>query len=447
MRKAAELRAKVAALSSELKFWRDVSEAGGDWEKHYSQIRRIGTPLDVATARLQTDIEAAATEGAILAKARRLERLIIDLHSVWEFFRVKLLLRATDPFKTSLLMADEFAWACYRPALDKIDELRKEPPLTFFKTETSPYAIPRGRSYVGEIDNAHMQNSDSTAMLKALPVPVIGIPWFQSRHLPDLLIVAHETGHHVEELGLKEDLEAAVRDLNLPPGHKDAWLSWRGEVFADVYGTLTAGPAFPTALFDFLAVAKASIAAESRSASVWGDYPTSYLRMLVCLSVLRLRFKADADAIEQSWRMTFPNHAMQAWEGDCETIGKAIVERRYCNDAFALTDLGAFSKINQEHAFLASEAARRQEQVNAIDVRELVSAAAFAFSADPEAFDKPKNGSSPQERIAAQIAKSRTAGARSGARDRGPQIVIDAKPRDAATGDQIYDQLVRGLGV
>lgn len=439
-RKTAELESKIASIGAELKFWCDESEAGCPWEKHHSQIRRVALTIETAAGKVAEELKKSVDENTVLDNARRLEQLTIDLHSLWEFYRGKLLMRATDPFRRHLVMADELAWACYEPALDRIDSLRKEPPLTFFNTATSPYMLPRDQSYRAFVDASRLRNEDALKLLKALPIPVIGIPWFQSSHLPDVLIVAHEVGHHVEELGLTTDLETAIAGANVAAGHAEAWKKWGGEVFADVYATLALGPGFTTALADFLATGRASIETEARRAPHWGDYPTAWMRMLISVFVLRRTFKAEADDIETKWRTAFGDHAMTAWEGDCAEIATAIVDHGYLGGELGLSDLACFTEIQQEHAVTAKENALRGAAIGSIDVRALVAGAALAFAEKPERFDKPVAGKSPQTRIAEQIVASRTAGTRAGAGrgDRGPTVVGNTKDRDAALGENLF---------
>ena len=83
----------------------------------------------------------------------------------------------------------------------------------------------------------------SRALAQRLPVPVVGVPWFQLYHLPDALVIGHEVGHLVErDTGLtatiQELVERAVTEARMDPGCVAAWRGWAAEAFADVYGTL-----------------------------------------------------------------------------------------------------------------------------------------------------------------------------------------------------------------
>ncbi|HEX7680027.1 MAG TPA: hypothetical protein VF713_17995, partial [Thermoanaerobaculia bacterium] len=345
LHKSEELQAKIGSIGVELAFWCKESAATRPWEKHHSQIIRLASQIDTAAARLSASLKAATDAGTVLNEARKLERMVIDLHAVWEFFRAKFVIRGVAELSSHLIVADEFAWACYKPALERIDPLHREPPLTFFQSDSSPFALSRNHAFASAI-NERLRSDDAIAMLKSLPIPVIAVPWFQSRHLPDLLIVAHEVGHHVEDLGLTADLLAAL--VNVP--HKEAWKSWAGEVFADVFATLVCGPGFTTALIDFLASSPATIEAETRTS---GDYPTAYLRILVSVATLRCcNFAEEAKELEKVWRDTYPAHAMRSYEADCGIVAKAILDRSYLG--FKLPEVIAFDSDNQTRAVAAA---------------------------------------------------------------------------------------------
>jgi hypothetical protein len=74
----------------------------------------------------------------------------------------------------------------------------KTPPLVFLSGEFSPFLHARQSPFdVEEVADA----PDSLGFLQiisALPVPVIGLPWYQLTHLADAVLVAHEIGHDVE---------------------------------------------------------------------------------------------------------------------------------------------------------------------------------------------------------------------------------------------------------
>ena len=67
----------------------------------------------------------------------------------------------------------------------------------FLNGGISPFAISRGKAFQAEevIGQAFPEDRRLRMYLRQIPVSVIGVPWFQVCHLPDILVLAHETGH------------------------------------------------------------------------------------------------------------------------------------------------------------------------------------------------------------------------------------------------------------
>jgi hypothetical protein len=422
-RKQAELEAKRRALTIELQFWRDESEERRPMEKHHSQIRRIATRFESALATLQEEIADAVRDHTLLDQALTLETLIIDLHRVWDFFRSKLLPRTTGaPFHEFLDVADDLAWAFYEPAINaaRVPDL-KQPPLTFFHDATSPAALARNYSYRSFVGPEQFSNVDAEEILKSLPVPVIGLPWFQTGHLPDILVIAHEVGHHVEDdLQLTQTLRNVVTAA-APAEHQEAWLAWAGELFADVYATIAAGPPFTRSLAAFLSSGSAAVAAETQSSGAWSSYPTSYLRMLARIAVLEAdeTLAAAAQEIENDWRTENPAHSLESWEQECRKVAKAVAAGPYPigGRELALRDVISFSGDSYTRACADRDNVRRSRDAASADVRELAGAAALLFHESPAVYGTPDAyGTTPRDRLMSRIHAIRRMGVRASAR-------------------------------
>ncbi|GLX92794.1 hypothetical protein [Herbidospora sp. NBRC 101105] len=236
-RRRIELHAKIAGLEAELAAWRSMAVRGARLERHHSQITAVTTALQVAvdhlTVKADSDDPWTATE-----------HLLIRTHDVLDYFRAKFALRLADVFADYLTVADELAWECYEPVRTYAPRL-KEPPLVFLDRSAEPFSIARGADYAAEL--TARPPGTLRRVVERLPVPLVGVPWFHLRHLPDALVIAHEVGHLVEtDLALTSTLEA------LTAGSGPDWRRWLGEVFADVYATLATGPGYLSALADFL---------------------------------------------------------------------------------------------------------------------------------------------------------------------------------------------------
>jgi hypothetical protein len=262
-RKLIELEQKLSSLDKEFCDWRTQSEARQLLEKHYTQIRRITTEMAGYCGAINQLLgELRKYPGRVLAEYADVEGHIVEVHCIWDFFRGKFLQRCAPYYQGFLYPADEFAWACYEPARRRaVDggvpvEKVKEPPLVYFHLGANLLATGRNRSYAEGIVRGELPKKQFIKVVKPLPIPLIGVPWFQIQHLPETLVIGHEVGHHVQmDFGLFDQLRAllgAALHGVAPESRQRQWRRWLGEIFADVYGNLAAGAAFVGALLDFL---------------------------------------------------------------------------------------------------------------------------------------------------------------------------------------------------
>lgn len=393
-RKRAELRAKLAGLDDEFADWRRVSSLGAPLEKNNSQVRALlealAVPVEKLRNRIEDDTDDLSTTWA------QAERMLLSCHEIWDFFRQKFCLRRVDFFLPYLTLADEFAWACYRPAQmlgtgdHNVDpDHVREPPLAFLTEVSTPYALPRGSSYGREVGSAAPADDTLRRIVDRLPVPVVGVPWFQLRHLPDALLVGHEVGHLVEvdlrlTATLKSLLDEALAAAGASPGHRRMWQGWLGEVFADVYGVLCAGPAFGRALLDFAATGP--IAFRGSPA-----YPPLWLRIrVVAEAMARPGTREYGDDLLAHWRAQY---AGSPDDGDPVLAAQAVaVVAALLNGPYPqFRDRPLTSVLDYPTWYLTAEqtasALLRGSRLSpGIDIRCLLAAASIAFSRAPQRY-------------------------------------------------------------
>ncbi|WNG45287.1 GrpB family protein [Archangium minus] len=459
-RKAIELERKLDSLVSELQKWRDLSEASKPpeepkpFEKHHSQLRRISSQLEGAQDAIRKAIQHHARMGTLLAFCRDLEVCILDLHSVWDFFRAKLALRAVPFYACYLVPADELAWKCYEPARSRAHaasaqaQQLKEPPLVFFDAWSTPYARSRFIPYEEPDENRRRWavKAQHLPLIKSLPIPVIGVPWFQARHLSDTLLLAHEAGHVVEhDFGLTSTLHQLLGTAGVPGERHAAWASWLGEVFADVYGCLSLGPAFVGALMDFLAMDPQDIMAQRPDSSGWGDYPTDFLRILLGLRVLEVMgFQEKADAYRKEWLALYPRHAMgQEFEEDIPRVVDALLTGPIPElGKVSLCDVLCFSAVDQRNA--ASEVTRllRAEKPGSSNVRVLLAAARLAYEKDPGAYV----AGGVEALVLQKIEKDRESGPRNSPTGAGAKEAKALEAADREAGARLFGWLTLRIG-
>ncbi|XXT23815.1 hypothetical protein WME94_19955 [Sorangium sp. So ce429] len=394
-RKAAEMRHKLDSLTREIDDWKARSAAGQPLEKHNTQIHRLAAQLGELAARVGERLSGPPSGAGLLGESRDLERLILDAHRLWEFFRSKLALRDVPRFREHLALADDLAWACYEPARRRArDEDLKEPPLVFYNGCSSPFVLARGTAYEAEaVEGEGIGSGAVRQLLQALPIPVVGVPWFQIEHLSDVLVIGHEVGHTVEDdLHLTGRLHAlldgALAEAGGVPDRQAAWRAWLGEIFADVYGTLACGPAFAGALADFLAGDPGEVTTERRQPRAWGHYPTATLRILLVARALKeLGFGAESDELRDEWATVYPAHAMGAFEPDVPRVIGALLGGPYPElQAARLPDLTAFSREDHAQATEVAGLALARQAIGVGEPRILLAGARLAFARDPAAY-------------------------------------------------------------
>lgn len=327
-RKQIALEQKLDALQAEFQVWLDDTQPGCALEKHNTQVLALTGHLLGLSDQTCDLFQQAKTDHTVLADARNIESLVLGLRRIWEFFRSKLVQRHAPAMRRFLRVADELAWACYKPMLDLCSAEHREPPLVFLNGGLSPYTLSRDQAFLAEdVPGQALTGRTYDPILEHLPIPVIGVPWYQVAHLPDLPVVAHEVGHAVEQDFRLHDL--VLSNLKRSPGagsaRMDHWTAWSKEIFADLWGCLTLGPAYVSSLIDFLAGDQ--LAVQNEIATAQASYPTATLRILLCVEALnQMDFTADSATLGAEWKEQYPHkHAMSQFEVDLCSVVKAVL--------------------------------------------------------------------------------------------------------------------------
>jgi hypothetical protein len=400
-RKEVALEQKIKALDAEFKHWLVVTEENGEFEKHNTQVRTLTGHLSGLWTETQAIFEEAQKEGTVLGEAQNVESLILGLRRIWEFFRSKLVQRRDPEMRPFLQAADELAWACYKPVLDLFPAAdHREPPLVFLNGGLSPYTLSRDQAFLAEqVPGEALSGQTYDPILERLQIPVIGVPWYQVAHLPDLPVVAHETGHAVEQdFGLHElVLKNLKQALGENSTHLECWNAWSKEVFADLWGCLTLGPVYASSLEDFLAADPSVI--EYEIATKLGKYPTVYLRILLCAKALELMgFTQDSAKLEAEWKQQYKNHAMRSFVSDIGPVTEAILGKTLgsglTKSLLEIREL-RFSANDWKWAKLgAEEVGADQPPQTANTIIRWVAAARYLYEQGPDRYAANKHGDS-----------------------------------------------------
>ncbi len=411
VRRQAELQHARESLRTEWEYW-TAEAARSSLQKHQTQIDSVITMLGAGLDAVAADAQAAESER------------ILDLHHVWDFFRVKLALRYIEPIRDFLDAADELAWTAYHPATQAADgpgPVRREPPLVFLDRGAVPFASARGSSYRDLLPRDVRTRAGADAA-RGLPFPVIGVPWYLSGHLPGVLLVAHEVGHHIEDdCALTTALSRRLAAARLPAPRLAAWKLWLGEVFADVVASLTCGVAYPTVLLDALAAAPAGGAGLER-------YPPPRARIRVCLAAIgQAGLPGNEQLAAEGDQLGEPDDA----DGEAQPVVEAILIKPYGKLGkqtlpAVLTSPAVASADAAAGRLLAGLSSSLH------DVRAVLAAAALAFARNPAEYDQRRVG----ERSIAEVLRLRPDGPRLGVADPAAR-----KARDVAAGRALASRL------
>jgi hypothetical protein len=321
-----------------------------------------------------------------------------------------LIQREEDSFLPYLRAADEFVWNCYQPILkivypDIVSSPAKQPPLVFFNGGISPFSLSRGKPFQPEQIAGDILNINPDEYVTKLPIPVVGVPWDQVSHLPAVLVLGHEVGHIVEadfrlEAGVKQMLKNALEQRQADETRTEAWNEWLGEIFADLYGCLAAGPAFAGALIDFIAKGKQAICSEAKIAPGWGRYPTDFLRVRIILKALELMgFDQTPAAVE--YRELWANYSSgmhQAYTDDAPVIVEALLKGKHpVLGNKSIMEIFSFSKDQQEAVGTLVEKFSDTPlntivEIPSKDIRVLFAALRRAFETNPDKYEESKYG-------------------------------------------------------
>lgn len=416
-RRQAELRHARDSLRAEWSYW--IAQAARPatdlhrptFEKHETQINSL---VRMMLASLDALGEYSPSE--------TFER-VLDLHHVWDFFRVKLALRYVEPIREFLGVADELAWAAYRSAMRASEAsggALREPPLVFLDRGAVPFANARGSSY-RDLLPRDVRTRAGVDAASVLPFPVIGVPWYLSGHLPGVLLVAHEVGHHIEDdCALTSSLLGRLAATRIGTPRQEVWRPWLGEVFADVVASLTCGVAYPTVLLDALTAAPVGGAGME-------SYPPSRVRVRVCMATINsVGLPMDPKLVTEGDRLGEPSYADQ----EASEIVTAILTKPYGVLGGQTLPAVLVSPAIAD----AGEAAERLlagASSNVTDVRAVLAAAALAFSRDSEEYDQRHVG----KRATKEVHQLRPAGPRLG----GDATAREA--RDVAAGLSLLSRL------
>ncbi len=187
---------------------------------------------------------------------------------------------ATDTERKALELADKLAYKALKPVIDGglLGDLKDTAVITYFKKASSVRVVPYA------------------------PLALIGIPYTcldPANNARDFLAIPHEIGHyvfwHAKTKNGSVPLNAWLRSqVPTEPAWRFAWLE---EIFADVYGTLIAGPVIAA---DFQELLSDNLDFDEDD----GRHPVAALRPHIYTDTLSKfdSFQIAAYGLEEQWK-------------------------------------------------------------------------------------------------------------------------------------------------
>jgi len=302
-----ELDRRQKGLRTELKAWTERTQSD-PLRRHLSQVARVSETLNGLLSVFENDPKwKNPDDAAVMERGAAWEMLILTAYSAWDVFREKLALRLDHSFRDLLVGCDDLMWECYEPAMSFYSPGKpKQPPLVYLSSTWSPVLRKRDSRFQDEVrvgldaSGEALHHPACLETIQKLPIPLLGLPWFQVAHLPGALLIGHEVGHAVEfDFQLTDVIKEALRNARLTERYE--WIGCAREVFADLYGCLS--------LRKYGACAMLNINVTSRDAAQdpgFGLYPPRALRirLLVC-ALEHLDLPDDAKYVRDLWEATY----------------------------------------------------------------------------------------------------------------------------------------------
>jgi hypothetical protein len=246
---------RLTSLRDEISEWSNVRQRRDPRRQFATQLTSLEQTLVPALERLSALAKGFAPASAAEAyeTCREFDGRLLAVRRLWRWFADKFDQRDTPRWARTLTAADEVTWSVYAGVMRATHggRVTAPAPLPYLDVLDAPEATPRDEPPPDLRPGGY---DEALALLMArLPIPVVGLP-VSTREAPwELALLGHEVGHHLQyDLLPERQLVASVGQVVAAaagggePG--DEWRWWSREIFADLVGLVTLGPASLSAL-------------------------------------------------------------------------------------------------------------------------------------------------------------------------------------------------------
>ena len=277
-------------------------------EAHIKAVNRFIDSLRVKLDEMVRWVGAAASMArreptgerlrVLLERKQTASNRVLYVEGVWDFY-FDLFVQRLSSFGERLLSVDRIAANCYEDLYVGIGTAQPTPsllPFSYASSGFSPATFRRG------VPLARLRFNKNL-------FPLIMLPQHRLDNVWALSSVLHEVSHNLQaDLELWEEMPARIfqrltQEGGIPPRVGQVWARWHKEMMADMFALLLGGPAAVESLMDVIGRAPAS----TMKFNPLGVHPTSYLRVLISLVLLRrMGFEKMATDLRRVWLQLYP---------------------------------------------------------------------------------------------------------------------------------------------
>jgi hypothetical protein len=359
-------------------------------EAHIKAVNRFLDSLRVKLDEMVRWVGAAASAARREPTGERLRVLlerkqvasnrVLYVEGIWDFY-FDLFVQRLSNFGERLLSVDRIAANCYEDLYVGIGTAQPTPsllPFSYASSGFSPATFRRG------VPLARLKFNKNL-------FPLIMLPQHRLDNVWALSSVLHEVSHNLQaDLGLWEEIPVRIfqhltHEGGVPPRVAMVWARWHKEMMADMFALLLGGPAAVESLMDVVGRAPAS----TMKFNPLGVHPTSYLRVLISLVLLRkMGFEKMASDLRLVWLRLYPSLTpadiprpiMETFQRASELAVDTMAFQPYRQ--FADKSLAQVLKFGPKEMTIVEQAGRQLasgQELGAVPARFMIGAARFAL--------------------------------------------------------------------
>ncbi len=305
---------------------------------------------------------------------------VLYVEGIWDFY-FDLFVQRLSNFNERLLSVDRIAANCYEDLYVGIGTAQPTPSLLPFSYANSGFSP---ATYRRDVPLPKLRFNKNL-------FPLIMLPQHRLDNVWALSSVLHEVSHNLQaDLGLWDEMPGHVyrrltTEGRIPPKVAQVWARWHKEMMADMFALLLGGPAAVESLMDVVGRAPAS----TIKFNPLGVHPTSYLRVLISLVLLRrMGFEKMAADLRRVWQRLYPRLTpadipvpiMETFQKASELVVDTMAFQPY--KQFGNKSLAQVLKFGPKEMEIVEQAGRQLaagQELGAVPARFMIGAARFSL--------------------------------------------------------------------